>query len=58
MGITLKEYVRGMLIKYKEYPEMKNILKELYEEWYEKPQQQGLNSSQGNYCLLNSNCNS
>ena len=34
MGISLKDYIRSMLSKYREYPEMKTILKELYDEWY------------------------
>lgn len=56
MGITLKEYIRGMLIKYKNYPEMKNILKELYEEWYEKPKQPKATISQSNHCTLDQTC--
>jgi len=58
MGITLKEYVRGMLIKYKEYPEMKNILKELYEEWYGKPEQQKTTIIQDACCTLEQTCSS
>ena len=58
MGITLKEYIRSMLIKYKEYPEMKNILKELYEEWYGKPEQQKIATIQGACCTLEQTCSS
>jgi len=58
MGISLKEYVRGMLIKYKDYPEMRGILKELYEEWYDQPKQPKTTVPQGSYCILDQTCSS
>ena len=34
MGLTLKEYIVSVLRIYKDYPEMKGVLREIYEEWY------------------------
>ena len=57
MGITLKDYVRSMLAIYKDYPEMKQVMKELYEEWYgEKREQRQIPVTEGSFCMLDQGC--
>ena len=51
MGISLKDYIKAMLIKYREYPEMEIILKEIYEEWYGSSRDHA-NITHGNFCTL------
>ena len=52
MGMSLKDYVKSMLSIYRNYPEMKQVLKEIYEEWYGELEGQRVVTEERPFCAL------